>query len=98
MYIFFVGHVFLFHVRQIVYRLIINLSSLIIKISLPCYTTQDIKRGYAFVFLRDPKTIEEKNRIETYVGDINGMYVSSYYHQHCSSSLSSSMSTIICST
>ncbi|KAL7454547.1 hypothetical protein ACHAWC_006169 [Mediolabrus comicus] len=35
----------------------------------------DIKRGYAFVFLRDPKTIEEKNRIETYVGDINGMSI-----------------------
>lgn len=55
---------------------------------------QDIKRGYAFVFLRDPKTIEEKNRIETYVGDINGMYVSS----SSTFSLSSSMSTIICST
>lgn len=34
-----------------------------------------MKRGYCFVFLQDPKTIEEKNRIEAYVGEINGMYV-----------------------
>jgi len=44
-----------------------------------------MKRGYAFVFLQDPKSNEEKNRIEAYVSEINGMYVSS-----SSSSLSSS--------
>mmetsp|Transcript_8059 Transcript_8059/g.13299 ORF Transcript_8059/g.13299 Transcript_8059/m.13299 type:complete len:172 (-) Transcript_8059:249-764(-) len=56
----------------------------------------DMKRGYCFVFLQDPKTIEEKNRIEAYVGEINGMYVPS-----SSSSLSSyysSSSAIVCST
>ena len=35
----------------------------------------DMKRGYCFVFLQDPKTIEEKNRIEAYVGEINGMNI-----------------------
>ena len=35
----------------------------------------DIKRGYCFVFLRDVTSMAEKERIENYVSDINGMYV-----------------------
>mmetsp|Transcript_27973 Transcript_27973/g.43980 ORF Transcript_27973/g.43980 Transcript_27973/m.43980 type:complete len:186 (+) Transcript_27973:71-628(+) len=57
----------------------------------------DMKRGYCFVFLQDPKTIEEKNRIEAYVGEINGMYVSSSSSILSSSSYNLS-SSIICST
>jgi len=35
----------------------------------------DMKRGYCFVFMQEPKTIEEKNRLEAYVGEINGMNI-----------------------
>lgn len=35
----------------------------------------DMKRGYCFVFLRDVTSMAEKERIENYVSDINGMYV-----------------------
>ena len=37
----------------------------------------DLKRGFAFVFLEDAKSDEEKLRVEDYVDRINGMYVSS---------------------
>ena len=57
---------------------------------------QDMKRGYCFVFMQEPKTIEEKNRLEAYVGEINGMYVSSSSSSSPYSSLSSS--SIVCST
>eukprot|EP00984_Skeletonema_dohrnii_P021927 scaffold11059_cov72-Skeletonema_dohrnii-CCMP3373.AAC.1 len=56
----------------------------------------DMKRGYCFVFMQEPKTIEEKNRIEAYVGEINGMYVSSSSSSSPYSSLPSS--SIVCST
>ncbi|KAL3782639.1 hypothetical protein ACHAW5_007364 [Stephanodiscus triporus] len=35
----------------------------------------DMKRGFCFVFLKDPPTIEEKSRCEDFVEEINGMYV-----------------------
>lgn len=35
----------------------------------------DIKRGYCFVFLKDVKTAEDKEQVERFVSDINGMYV-----------------------
>ena len=34
-----------------------------------------MKRGYAFVFLKDPKSQEEKERCEKFCEEINGMYV-----------------------
>mmetsp|Transcript_33539 Transcript_33539/g.61653 ORF Transcript_33539/g.61653 Transcript_33539/m.61653 type:complete len:126 (+) Transcript_33539:1-378(+) len=34
-----------------------------------------MKRGYAFVFLKDPESLAEKERAEVYVAEINGMYV-----------------------
>lgn len=36
-----------------------------------------MKRGYCFVFLKDPDTHAEKERCEAYVQEINGMYVTS---------------------
>ena len=41
----------------------------------PPHIDQDMKRGYAFVFLKDPPNQAEKERCEKYVQDINGMYV-----------------------
>ena len=35
----------------------------------------DIKRGFGFVFLKDARTPEDKERVERYVTSINGMYV-----------------------
>jgi hypothetical protein len=35
----------------------------------------DLKRGFAFVFMEDAKSEEEKQRVETYVDRISGMYV-----------------------
>lgn len=35
----------------------------------------DMKRGYCFVFLRDVATMAEKERIENYVNEINGMNI-----------------------
>ena len=35
----------------------------------------DIKRGYCFVFLKDVPTVEDKEQVERFVSDINGMYV-----------------------
>ena len=35
----------------------------------------DIKRGYCFVFLKDVATLAEKEQVERFVSDINGMYV-----------------------
>lgn len=35
----------------------------------------DMKRGYAFVFLKDPPSLSEKERTEHYVGEINGMNI-----------------------
>mmetsp|Transcript_15552 Transcript_15552/g.27893 ORF Transcript_15552/g.27893 Transcript_15552/m.27893 type:complete len:207 (+) Transcript_15552:82-702(+) len=37
----------------------------------------DMKRGYAFVFLKDPESLAEKERAENFVQEINGMYVPS---------------------
>ena len=37
---------------------------------------QDMKRGFCFVFLKDPPNIEEKRRCEDFIEEINGMYVS----------------------
>lgn len=34
-----------------------------------------MKRGFCFVFLKDPPNIEEKGRCEDFVEEINGMYV-----------------------
>merc|ERR1719464_1698674 len=34
----------------------------------------DMKRGYCFVFLKDPETIADKERAENYVQEINGMH------------------------
>ena len=34
-----------------------------------------MKRGYCFVFLKDPETQSEKDRAEAYVSEISGMYV-----------------------
>lgn len=33
----------------------------------------DLKRGYCFVFLKDVKTQQDKETIERFVSDINGM-------------------------
>lgn len=38
----------------------------------------DVKRGFAFVFLNDVKSEDEKERISRYVDGLNGMYVSNY--------------------
>jgi arginine/serine-rich splicing factor 4/5/6 len=35
----------------------------------------DIKRGFGFVFLKDARSIEDKDRAERYVMELNGMYV-----------------------
>jgi arginine/serine-rich splicing factor 4/5/6 len=35
----------------------------------------DLKRGFCFVFLKDAENQEEKERAESYVARINGMYV-----------------------
>eukprot|EP00581_Thalassiosira_minuscula_P006833 CAMPEP_0183703970 /NCGR_PEP_ID=MMETSP0737-20130205/1489_1 /TAXON_ID=385413 /ORGANISM="Thalassiosira miniscula, Strain CCMP1093" /LENGTH=283 /DNA_ID=CAMNT_0025930777 /DNA_START=90 /DNA_END=938 /DNA_ORIENTATION=+ len=35
----------------------------------------DMKRGYCFVFLKDPESLSEKERTENYVGEINGMNI-----------------------
>ena len=35
----------------------------------------DLKRGFAFVFLEDAKSEDEKQRVERYVDGIQGMYV-----------------------
>lgn len=35
----------------------------------------DLKRGFCFVFLKDAGNQEEKDRAESYVSRINGMYV-----------------------
>ena len=35
----------------------------------------DMKRGYCFVFMKDADTLAEKDRVEQFVADINGMYV-----------------------
>merc|ERR1719329_1764512 len=35
----------------------------------------DMKRGYCFVFLKDPDTQAEKDRCENYVAEINGMNI-----------------------
>ena len=35
----------------------------------------DLKRGYAFVFFREARNQIDKDRLERYVDDINGMYV-----------------------
>jgi len=35
----------------------------------------DMKRGYAFVFMKDPVSLEEKERLETYVVEMNGMNI-----------------------
>jgi len=35
-----------------------------------------MKRGFCFVFLKDPPNIEEKRRCEDFIEEINGMYVS----------------------
>jgi len=45
----------------------------------------DMKRGYCFVFLKDPTSLEEKERAETYVQEINGMYVPTFFIRclHC---------------
>ena len=38
----------------------------------------DLKRGFAFVFMNDAQTQEDKDRIEQYVDGIQGMYVPSF--------------------
>jgi len=38
----------------------------------------DLKRGYAFVFFQEARSEEDKERLERYVDEINGMYVNSY--------------------
>ena len=35
----------------------------------------DLKRGFCFVFLKDAENQDEKDRTESYVSRINGMYV-----------------------
>jgi hypothetical protein len=35
----------------------------------------DLKRGYCFVFLKDVANVAEKEQVERFVSDINGMYV-----------------------
>jgi hypothetical protein len=35
----------------------------------------DLKRGYCFVFLKDVANMAEKEQVERFVSDINGMYV-----------------------
>jgi len=37
----------------------------------------DLKRGFAFVFLKDAKTQEDKERVQRYIDGIQGLYV---YH------------------
>merc|ERR1719437_84627 len=34
-----------------------------------------MKRGYCFVFLKEPASLEEKARIENYIQEINGMNI-----------------------
>ncbi|KAL7552437.1 hypothetical protein ACHAWF_015708 [Thalassiosira exigua] len=41
----------------------------------PTRLLQDMKRGYCFVFLKDPESLAEKERAETYVAEINGMNI-----------------------
>ena len=36
----------------------------------------DVKRSYCFVFLKDATSQERKEKVERFVSDINGMYVS----------------------
>jgi hypothetical protein len=36
----------------------------------------DLKRGFAFVFLKDAKTQEDKERVQRYIDGIQGLYVS----------------------
>lgn len=40
----------------------------------------DLKRGYCFVFLKDVSSQSEKEQTERFVQEINGMYVTGYYH------------------
>jgi hypothetical protein len=35
----------------------------------------DLKRGFAFVFLKDAKTQEDKERVQRYIDGIQGLYV-----------------------
>ena len=35
----------------------------------------DLKRGYAFVFFQEARSQNDKERLERYVDDLNGMYV-----------------------
>ena len=35
----------------------------------------DLKRGYAFVFFQEARSQSDKDRLERYVDEINGMYV-----------------------
>lgn len=35
----------------------------------------DMKRGYCFVFLKDVASMAEKEQVERFVSDMNGMYV-----------------------
>ncbi len=37
----------------------------------------DLKRGYAFVFFQEARNQNDKDRLERYVDEINGMYVNS---------------------
>jgi hypothetical protein len=67
------------------------------------YLMQDLKRGYAFVFLKDPPNYAERRRCEIYVDEINGMYVpsstSSCLHTNTSASLPSSVpSCLVCAS
>ena len=41
----------------------------------------DLKRGYAFVFFQEARNQNDKDRLERYVDEINGMYVTSS-HKH----------------
>lgn len=47
----------------------------------PPINMKDMKRGYCFVFLKDPETLADKERTENYVHDINGMYVNNNNYQ-----------------
>lgn len=38
----------------------------------------DLKRGYAFVFFQEARSQTDKERLERYVDEINGMYVNLY--------------------
>jgi arginine/serine-rich splicing factor 4/5/6 len=48
----------------------------------------DMKRGYCFVFLKDPESRAEKERAENFVQEMNGMYVQhhcpGHHHLYCS--------------